>query len=242
MGKMRDEAAAAQAEHTQMKTPAERADLLRRMKTFTDTVDAVPTKPAMSPGPVTNTKQATQVLREDGSGGSRITRTATVAKMAPFTPRKGRFVTRVNGSWNNRYYTITGDGMLTYKKKNDPVDREPRGRLNFKNNPTIKEMERYGMASRKSCLEITTGNASEYEYIRTDKDTGFFQHLKDIYTHLDRQHVLKAQMPNFYPEDKVVVVRRRMAQREFSSRRDSPTMTRLLQEIVRANQKHSELN
>merc|ERR1711964_809652 len=30
--------------------------------------------------------------------------------------------------------------------------------------------------------------------------------------------------------------RRRMAQREFSSRRDSPVMVRLLQEIVRANQ------
>merc|ERR1711964_709388 len=36
--------------------------------------------------------------------------------------------------------------------------------------------------------------------------------------------------------------RRRMAQREFSSRRDSPVMTRLLGEIVRANQKHNELN
>jgi len=35
--------------------------------------------------------------------------------------------------------------------------------------------------------------------------------------------------------------RRRMAQREFSSRRDSPVMVRLLQEIVRANQKHNEL-
>jgi len=36
--------------------------------------------------------------------------------------------------------------------------------------------------------------------------------------------------------------RRRMAQREFSSRRDSPVMVRLLQQIVRANQKHNELN
>merc|ERR1711964_95413 len=141
----------------------------------------------------------------------------------------------------NRYYTITGDGMLTYRKKNDAEDRV-RGRLNFNNNPIIKEMESYGMASSKACLKITTGNAKEYEYIRTDKDTGFFQHLKDIYTYLDMQEVLKTQMPTFYPKDKVVVVRRRMAQREYSSRRDSPTMTRLLQEIVRANQKHSELN
>jgi len=36
--------------------------------------------------------------------------------------------------------------------------------------------------------------------------------------------------------------RRRMAQREFSSRRDSPVMIRLLQQIVHANQKHNELN
>merc|ERR1711964_943257 len=38
------------------------------------------------------------------------------------------------------------------------------------------------------------------------------------------------------------IARRRMAQREFSSRRDSPVMTRLLGEIVRAHQKHNELN
>merc|ERR1711964_212771 len=136
----------------------------------------------------------------------------------------------------NRYYTITGDGMLTYRKKNDAEDRV-RGRLNFKNSPIIKEMESYGMASSKACLKITTGNAKEYEYIRTDRDTGFFQHLKDIYTYLDKQQVLKTQMPKFYPKDKVVVVRRRMAQRECSNRRDSPVMTRLLEEIIAAQDK-----
>merc|ERR1711964_746172 len=39
-----------------------------------------------------------------------------------------------------------------------------------------------------------------------------------------------------------MVLRRRMAQREFSSRRDSPVMVRLLEQIVRANEKHNELN
>merc|ERR1711964_135005 len=34
--------------------------------------------------------------------------------------------------------------------------------------------------------------------------------------------------------------RRRMAQREFSDKRDSPVMVRLLEEIVEANQKHNE--
>merc|ERR1711964_478343 len=33
--------------------------------------------------------------------------------------------------------------------------------------------------------------------------------------------------------------RRRMAQREFSNRRDSPVMVRLLQEIVEANERHN---
>merc|ERR1711964_65349 len=37
-------------------------------------------------------------------------------------------------------------------------------------------------------------------------------------------------------------MRRRMAQREFSSRRDSPVMARLLEQIVHANQEHDELN
>merc|ERR1711964_41441 len=36
--------------------------------------------------------------------------------------------------------------------------------------------------------------------------------------------------------------RRRMAQREYSSRRDSPVMVRLLEEITEANRKHNELN
>merc|ERR1711964_136609 len=33
---------------------------------------------------------------------------------------------------------------------------------------------------------------------------------------------------------------RRMAQREFSSRRDSPTMVRLLEQIVEANKRHQQ--
>merc|ERR1711964_922845 len=36
--------------------------------------------------------------------------------------------------------------------------------------------------------------------------------------------------------------RRRMAQREYSSRRDSPVMVRLLEEITEASRKHNELN
>merc|ERR1711964_790675 len=40
----------------------------------------------------------------------------------------------------------------------------------------------------------------------------------------------------FNPIQAIPKRRRRMAQREFSNRRDSPVMVRLLQEIVRANQ------
>jgi len=49
-------------------------------------------------------------------------------------------------------------------------------------------------------------------------------------------------LKNFEDNGELGTPRRRMAQREFSSRRDSPVMTRLLEEIVRANQRHKELN
>jgi len=82
-------------------------------------------------------------------------------------------------------------------------------------------------------------------YRRNELPIGKFLNYFDTYSNsplATSQHIQRHNRDAMQQSYEEVFSSRRMAQREFSSRRDSPVMARLLQEIVRANQKHNELN
>jgi len=79
----------------------------------------------------------------------------------------------------------------------------------------------------------TSMSSEYYKVIAVGKDDIVFitkNHKRNCLTSVGAEFVYT---PKMMPWNKA---RRRMAQREFSSRRDSPVMVRLLEEIVRANQ------
>jgi len=107
-----------------------------------------------------------------------------------------------------------------------------------------EQLEKMGdtkLAFKSEVIRLS-GNHAFFEHLKflyctlgTEQSLG---HLKSLYTHLDDKESLeklKEAMPDLFAED----TRRRMYQRQFSSSRDSPVMTRLLKEIVEANQRDS---
>merc|ERR1711964_586515 len=104
---------------------------------------------------------------------------------------------------------------------------------------------RVGCFTREDAIQINT-TGCDAECINPSSDKFF----KDLISLFKSAKFCNRTLPNnktfletlYLANPDLRTRRRRMAQREFSSRRDSPVMTRLLQEIVRANQKHNELN
>merc|ERR1711964_362564 len=149
------------------------------------------------------------------------------------TEVKGEFY-RFGSHWNHRFYTIHSDGNLTYEKyleKTSWWSGQRTGSLCLKNTISIENNR------NQDAIEIKTRN--NFEVIRKADAPKFFLDLSYVYTHLKDKESLRMlhdAMPSLVKSAAATELlgRRRMAQRESSSRRDSPVMARLLEEIVAA--------
>merc|ERR1711964_210342 len=175
-------------------------------------------------------------LSQDGSGASAGEKADTTRK---FTfPLKGKFERLSSwGFWNPRYYRIQDNGKLEYFKKEahrDDPNKEA-GRNDTFDFASLKHsIERVKATFHEvAAVKIVDGRRNETIKIR---GTEFFTHLLAVYTELKNEAKLEQlhNISNTLKASTNVSGRRRMAQREFSSRRDSPVMTRLLQEIIAA--------
>merc|ERR1711964_945356 len=184
-----------------------------------------------------------------------------IMEIAPVEfPLKGIFFRKGFSQWNDRHYTIKASGKLTYTngkwgvfeatgsldlEKTHSIVKVVEGLLITTGTDTPTKMARVAnvcqtVQHEQEQLEKMgdTKLAFKSEVIRLSGNHAFFEHLKSLYTHLDDKESLeklKEAMPDLFAED----TRRRMYQRQFSSSRDSPVMTRLLKEIVEANQRDS---
>merc|ERR1711964_764737 len=175
-------------------------------------------------------------LSQDGSGASAGEKADTTRK---FTfPLKGKFERLSSwGFWNPRYYRIQDNGNLEYFKteahRDDPNKQAGRNDT-FDFASSKQTIERVKATFRDvAAVKIVDGRRNETIKIR---GTEFFTHLLAVYTELKNEAKLEQlhNISNTLRASTNVSGRRRMAQREFSSRRDSPVMTRLLQEIIAA--------
>merc|ERR1711964_772601 len=121
-----------------------------------------------------------------------------------------------------------------------------------------KFLGRFGIGGKfkkhEASIEITQQGGGMFgdlhETIRVsniESDKKFVKDLLATYNHLKTQGIENAEaclqtigtLPaNYKPSRR----RRRMAQRQFSSRCDSPVMVRLLKEIIEANRRHNSRN
>merc|ERR1711964_676387 len=179
-------------------------------------------------------------LSQNGSGASEKTEDTITF------PLKGTFE-RLSawGFWNTRYYRIQDNGKLEYFKyeadRNDPKKTARlKESLDFASiQHTIEKVK----ATFRDVAAVKIVDGRRNETIKIG-GTEFFMDLIATYQEL----INKTENPIAHKNQDLLKEwgssmtsgRRRMAQREFSSRRDSPTMVRLLEEIIRANQKHNE--
>jgi len=180
-------------------------------------------------------RQATDSLTFEGLSpdGSGMKEDVTTSAFVNF-PIIGTFQRKCWTKWGIRWYVIHDNGKLEYYKtkakflKRNNSNSKPNTTLDFSTQHTIS-LTNWG---KDKALKINIGRQEEIIRI----DFKFMTNLVAMYTELKNEAKLEQlhNISNTLRASTNVSGRRRMAQREFSSRRDSPVMTRLLQEIIAA--------
>jgi len=226
----------------QVMTTDQRTDLKQRLKDFA----ARPTNPLASADTQGRSKaaeererQATDLtgesleagsLSDDGTGKEDI---ITTVKFTIDEPLQGKFTRRNNRDtkWldHQRYYQIEIDGKLKYYYYKWMRTKDTNATtLDLAKPHTIEILQ------KPYAFRIVIGTTKET--IKVTKQ--FLTHMVAMYTELSKtQNATAIENLGKIKAFSTRKTRRRMAQREFSSRRDSPVMTRLLEEIIAAQDK-----
>merc|ERR1711964_55235 len=130
----------------------------------------------------------------------------------------------------DRVSKLKGQVKITLKNAKQSWDQEYFIRVNKQTKP---ELNRF-----LECVKRTLVKEDAYQRkIFNDKEK---KTKSMIRKEEQREKEFQKKMNEIDPVITGLGGRRRMAQREFSDKRDSPVMVRLLEEILEANQKHNE--